>query len=83
MRGLSDKGEGRMGVFIKVSIDDKRCLGPEKSGECVGVCPVNIFEAREEKVMVLEENEDECILCNLCLDKCPVSAISIKKLYEE
>ena len=71
-----------MGIFIKVNIDRKRCLGPEKSGECIRICPVNIFEASEGKVVVKEENEDECILCNLCLDKCHVAAISIKKLYE-
>lgn len=71
-----------MGVFIKVGIDDKRCLGLEKSGECVRICPVNIFEAKGGRVVVKEENEDECILCNLCIDKCQGSAISVKKLYE-
>ena len=71
-----------MGIFIKVRIDDKKCLGPEKSGECVRICPVNIFETRQKRVVVREENEDECILCNLCLDKCLPCAISIEKLYE-
>jgi len=71
-----------MGVFIKVFINEEKCQGPEKSGECVRICPVNVFEVKEGKVAVKEENEDECILCNLCLDKCQVSAISIKKLYE-
>jgi len=74
--------ERDVGVFIKVSVDDEKCLGPEKSGECVRVCPVNIFEVRGPRVVVREENEDECILCNLCLDKCPASAIQIKKVYE-
>ena len=71
-----------MGIFIKVDIDEKKCLGPEKSGECVRICPVNIFEAKGGRVVIREENEDECILCNLCLDKCQPSAIAIKKLYE-
>ena len=35
-----------MGMFIRVEIDDKKCLGLEKSGECIRICPVNIFEAR-------------------------------------
>jgi ferredoxin len=70
-----------MGIFIRVDIDDKKCLGAEKSGACVRICPVNIFEVKGKKVVVKEENEDECILCNLCLDKCQPSAISIKKLY--
>lgn len=71
-----------MGVFIKVNVDDEKCLGPERSGECVLVCPVNIFAVREGRIVVQEENEDECILCNLCLDKCQTSAISIEKKYE-
>ena len=71
-----------MGIFIQVEIDREKCLGPEKSGECARVCPVNIFEVQEGRIVVLEENEDECILCNLCLDKCQPSAISINKLYE-
>jgi NAD-dependent dihydropyrimidine dehydrogenase PreA subunit len=71
-----------MGTFIEVHIDSKKCLGPKKSGECVRICPVNIFEAKDGKTMVREENEDECILCNLCLDKCQTSAITIKRLYE-
>jgi NAD-dependent dihydropyrimidine dehydrogenase PreA subunit len=71
-----------MGTFIQVDIDVKKCLGPEKSGECIKICPVNIFESKPGRTVVRTENEDECILCNLCLDKCPSSAIAIKKLYE-
>ena len=68
-----------MGIFIKVEIDQGKCLGPEKSGECVRICPVNIFEVKEGRVIINEENEDECILCNLCLEKCQPKAIAIKK----
>jgi ferredoxin len=71
-----------MGIFIRVDINRKKCLGPEKSGECVRICPVNIFDVKEGNVVIREENEDECTLCNLCLDKCQPSAISIKRLYE-
>jgi NAD-dependent dihydropyrimidine dehydrogenase PreA subunit len=71
-----------MGVFIQVKIDEKKCLGPEKSGACVRICPVGIFDNKRDKVVIREENEDECILCNLCLDKCPSGAITIGKTYE-
>lgn len=71
-----------MGIFIRVKIDQEKCLGAEKSGECVRICPVNIFGVKEGRVLVQEENEDECILCNLCLDKCEASAILIEKLYD-
>ena len=71
-----------MGMFIRVEIDDKKCLGLEKSGECIRICPVNIFEAKDGRVVVKEENEDECTLCELCLTRCKPSTIRIKKLYE-
>jgi NAD-dependent dihydropyrimidine dehydrogenase PreA subunit len=71
-----------MGTFIRVEIDERKCLGPAKSGECLRICPVNVFEAKDGKIVVKEENEDECTLCNLCLSKCEVSAITIRILYE-
>jgi NAD-dependent dihydropyrimidine dehydrogenase PreA subunit len=71
-----------MGIFIEIEIDHEKCLGPEKSGECARVCPVNIFAVQDGKVAVVKQNEDECILCNLCLDKCQAAAIAIRKLYK-
>ena len=52
-------------------------------GECVKICPVNIFDKKENRIITIEVNEDECTLCNLCLDKCPVDAIEIEKLYDK
>lgn len=71
-----------MGTFIKVSVDDKSCFGLEKCEECVRICPVNIYEGKGMKIRVKEENEDECILCDLCITKCGAHAVSIKRLYE-
>ncbi|RMF92154.1 MAG: 4Fe-4S dicluster domain-containing protein [Candidatus Schekmanbacteria bacterium] len=67
-------------IFINVKIKEG-CLGVEKCGECVKICPVNIFEAKDGKVSIVEKNEDECTLCDLCLQKCPVNVVSIEKLY--
>lgn len=71
-----------MGTFIRVKIDGQKCMGIKKSGECVKVCPVNIFEPHGDAPVVVTGNEDECTLCRLCLEKCPSGAISIQKLYE-
>jgi NAD-dependent dihydropyrimidine dehydrogenase PreA subunit len=30
---------------------------------------------------VVPQNEDECILCQACVDRCPVDAVSVLKLY--
>ena len=67
-----------MGTFVTVLID-----GPCEEGckKCADVCPVNIFEFRERKVIVVEENEDECTFCNLCLEACPRGVVKIRKEY--
>ena len=70
-----------MGVFIALALDMERCVGIEGCGKCVQVCPVNIFEARGNAPAVVSENEDECILCDLCVKSCAPGAIAIGKLY--
>mgnify|MGYP001044500544 CR=1 FL=1 len=72
-----------MSEFIKVDIDFDICSGVEKCGECIKVCPVNIFSTNGDYPMTVEANEDECTLCELCLQACTVNAISVHKLYED
>ena len=72
-----------MSEFIKVEIDPRKCTGPEECGECLKVCPVNIFLEQAGGLAVDQENEDECILCDLCLNACAPGAVLIRKLYEE
>jgi NAD-dependent dihydropyrimidine dehydrogenase PreA subunit len=71
-----------MGEFIKVEIDLSRCAGRKKIAEWVRVCPVNIFKMEDKLPVVVEENEDECTLCMLCVEAFPKGAITIHKLYE-
>ena len=72
-----------MGEFIGLAIDLDRCTGIEKCGECIRVCPVNIFTSNGDYPIAVESNEDECTLCDLCLQGCEVNAITIQKIYEE
>ena len=71
-----------MSEFIKVGIDFSKCAGISKCGGCVKVCPVNIFGKKEDNPSVNEDNEDECTLCDLCIQACTPEAITITKLYE-
>ena len=71
-----------MGEFIKVEIDFDKCVGLEECGQCIQVCPVNIFKQSSGKPVAVEENEDECTLCQLCIDACRPQDIIINKLYE-
>jgi NAD-dependent dihydropyrimidine dehydrogenase PreA subunit len=43
---------------------------------------VNVFEKKDDKPVIVEENEDECTLCDLCQRACSPSAITIHKRYE-
>lgn len=71
-----------MGTFISLQIDESKCAGVQECGQCINVCPVNIFKAENNSVAIIEENEDECTLCERCLEECSPNAIRIVKLYE-
>jgi ferredoxin len=68
--------------FIRVDVDLNACAGLVKCGGCVRVCPVGIFRRNGETPAVVDTNQDECILCELCLKACTPGAIAIGKLYE-
>jgi NAD-dependent dihydropyrimidine dehydrogenase PreA subunit len=71
-----------MGEFIRIEVDFTKCAGIGACGVCVSVCPVNVFEKKDDKPVIVEENEDECTLCDLCQRACSPSAITIHKRYE-
>ncbi len=70
-----------MGEFIKVEIDFSKCTDLSNVGKWIQVCPVNIFNVENNQPVVVEENEDECTLCMLCIEAFPRGAIRIHKLY--
>jgi len=66
-----------------VELDPQVAAQPETARKLVEVCPVNIFElAPEGGARVVPENEDECVLCDLCLQASPPGGLRIVKLYE-
>jgi NAD-dependent dihydropyrimidine dehydrogenase PreA subunit len=44
---------------------------------------VGIFDASGEKLRVVEENLDECVLCDLCIEAAPNGAVEVRKLYQQ
>lgn len=71
-----------MAMFIRVDVDQgvvKRTPGLAK--KLVEVCPVNIFAAAGDGVAVVDENVDECTLCDLCTQASP-DGVAIVKLYD-
>ena len=68
-------------VFIAVEVDASIAGDAELAKKLEEVCPVDIFKAGETGVEIVEENLDECVLCELCINAAPPGAIRIVKLY--
>ncbi len=72
------------GLFIDIEVDSKVADDPETAKKVVEVCPVDIFAQDEDmKFEIVEENLDECVLCDLCVEAAPDGTVKIKKLYEK
>jgi NAD-dependent dihydropyrimidine dehydrogenase PreA subunit len=69
-----------MGVFIQIQIDHA-ALNEEMTQALVHLCPVDIFTMEAGRLAVTDE--DECTLCELCLDAAPAGAIRIYKTYRD
>jgi NAD-dependent dihydropyrimidine dehydrogenase PreA subunit len=69
------------GTFIDVEVDPTAGADPELAKTLEGVCPVDIFKAGETGVEIVQENLDECVLCELCINASPPGAIRVIKLY--
>ena len=70
------------GVFIDVAVDPSVASDAEVARKLEDACPVDIFEAGDGGVRVVETNLDECVLCDLCLEAAPQGAVRVIKLYE-
>jgi NAD-dependent dihydropyrimidine dehydrogenase PreA subunit len=70
------------GLFIDVELDDGIRGDAELAKKLEEVCPVDIFAATPTGVELREEQLDECVLCELCLEAAPPGAVRVVKLYE-
>jgi NAD-dependent dihydropyrimidine dehydrogenase PreA subunit len=70
------------GVFIDVEVADDIRGDTEMAKKLEESCPVDIYAAGDGGVEVVEENLDECILCNLCVEAAPPGGIVVRKLYD-
>jgi len=61
-------------MAYSVVIDADKCTG---DGECVDVCPVEVYELQSGKAVVI--NEDECLGCESCVEVCEAGAIVVEE----
>jgi NAD-dependent dihydropyrimidine dehydrogenase PreA subunit len=70
------------GVFIDVEIDESVRGDAELAKKLEDACPVDIYAVRDGGVEVVEENLDECVLCELCTAAAPKGKLRVRKLYD-
>ena len=58
--------------MIEVKVDSDKCTG---CGTCVDVCPVDVFEIKNDKSIPVKQ--EECIVCRACETQCPEAAIEV------
>ena len=70
-------------MFIDVKVDAKVAADPALAKKLTEVCPVNIFaQEKDGRLRIVEENLDECTLCDLCIQAAPAATVRVVKLYE-
>ncbi len=71
------------GLFIDVEVSDEIKDDAEIAQKLTDACPVDIFANKDGHVEIVEENLDECILCELCVQAAPPATVRVKKLYDD
>lgn len=71
-----------MGVFIQIDLRQNDIPLPSAE-QIVSLCPVEIFTIFERLLDLQPEREDECTLCELCLNAAPAGTLIIHKNYKE
>jgi len=71
-------------LFIGVEVDDEVAREAAVAAKLAEVCPVDIYgQAPDGALRVLEENLDECVLCELCINAAPAGTVRVLKLYDD
>ncbi|MFT4570282.1 MAG: NAD-dependent dihydropyrimidine dehydrogenase PreA subunit [Hyphomicrobiaceae bacterium] len=71
-----------MAMFIRIDVNDDVVRDAGVAGKLIETCPVKIFAAGadDKSVVVIDDNVDECTLCDLCEQACP-GGVKVVKLY--
>jgi NAD-dependent dihydropyrimidine dehydrogenase PreA subunit len=70
-------------LFIDVEVDASVRGDRELAAKLAEVCPVDIYHAGPNGVEIVEDNLDECVLCELCINASPPGAVRVIKLYDD
>ncbi len=70
------------GLFIDVEVDASIRDDADLARGLAEACPVDIYADAAGRVEIVEQNLDECVLCELCLRAAPAGTVRVKKLYD-
>jgi ferredoxin-like protein FixX len=70
-----------MGTFIHIRVEREK-LTAQICHQLVSLCPVEIFAIEDDELLIRSEQQDECTLCELCLDAAPSGVLTIQKKYK-
>ncbi len=70
-------------LFIDVEVEESARSDQALAAKLAEVCPVDIFAAGPSGVEIVQENLDECVLCELCINAAPAGAVKVIKLYDD
>jgi NAD-dependent dihydropyrimidine dehydrogenase PreA subunit len=69
-------------LFIDVEVAPEVSADRELAAKLTEVCPVDIFAQSDDGTLrIVEENLDECVLCELCINASPPGTVRVIKLY--
>jgi NAD-dependent dihydropyrimidine dehydrogenase PreA subunit len=71
------------GLFIDVELSDEIRNDPGIAKKLEESCSVDIFKATEVGIEIVEENLDECVLCDLCIAAAPKGSVRVVRLYDQ
>jgi NAD-dependent dihydropyrimidine dehydrogenase PreA subunit len=70
------------GLFIDVQVDESIKDDADIAQKLEDACPVDIFANTDGQLTVVDENLDECVLCELCTKAAPAGTLKVLKLYD-
>ena len=70
------------GTFIDVEVVEEIRYDGGVAQSLEDACPVDIYANRDGRVEVVDDNLDECVLCELCIRAAPPGKVRVLKLYD-
>jgi len=69
-------------IFIGIEVADEAAHDAALAAKLAETCPVDIYADAGGRVVIVDRNIDECILCDMCVGVAPPGAVAVHRLYD-